>query len=99
MRLSKYIQDVTHCPSIGRFSALAALKKLIEEGIIIREGFGFIAFGYEFYFQKKYNLINGFEEDYKAGRKTELYAKRVGLVELIIGIILILFGICVTIIK
>ena len=56
-------------------------------------------FGYEIYFQKKYNLINGFEEDYKAGRKTELYAKRVGLVELIIGIILTIFGICVTIIK
>ena len=59
----------------------------------------FTTFGYEIYFQKKYNLINGFEEDYKAGRKTELYAKRVGLVELIIGIILTLFGICVTIIK
>lgn len=67
--------------------------------ILIMVGIGFTIFGYEIYFQKKYNLINGFEEDYKAGRKTELYAKRVGLVELIIGIILILFGICVTIIK
>ena len=67
--------------------------------ILIMVGIGFTIFGYEIYFQKKYNLINGFEEDYKAGRKTELYAKRVGLVELIIGIILILFGICVTFIK
>ena len=27
---------VAHCPSIGRSSALAALKKLTEEGLIIR---------------------------------------------------------------
>ena len=67
--------------------------------ILIMVGIGFTIFGYEIYFQKKYNLINGFEEDYKAGRKTELYAKRVGLVELIIGIILTLFGIYVVIIK
>ena len=67
--------------------------------ILIAVGVAFTTFGYEIYFQKKYNLINGFEEDYKAGRKTELYAKRVGLVELIIGIVLTLFGICVTIIK
>ena len=31
---------VAHCPSIGRSSALAALKKLTEEGLIIREGSG-----------------------------------------------------------
>ena len=31
---------VAHCPSIGRSSALAALKKLTEEGFIIREGSG-----------------------------------------------------------
>ncbi len=31
---------VTHCPSIGKSSALAALKKLAEEGFIIREGSG-----------------------------------------------------------
>ena len=67
--------------------------------ILITVGVAFTTFGYEIYFQKKHNLINGFEKDYKAGRKTELYAKRVGLVELIIWIILILFGICVTIIK
>lgn len=67
--------------------------------ILITVGVAFAIFGYEIYFQKKYNLINGFEEDYKAGRKTELYAKRVGLVELIIGIILTLFGITVIIIK
>ena len=31
---------VVHCPSIGRSSVLAALKKLTEEGLIIREGSG-----------------------------------------------------------
>ena len=31
---------VAHCPSIGRSSALAALKKLTEEGKIIRQGSG-----------------------------------------------------------
>lgn len=31
---------VAHCPSIGRSSALAALKKLTEEGLIIRQGSG-----------------------------------------------------------
>ena len=31
---------VAHCPSIGRSSALAALKKLTEEGYIIRGGVG-----------------------------------------------------------
>lgn len=31
---------VTHCPSIGRSSALAALKKLVDEGRIIRYGSG-----------------------------------------------------------
>lgn len=59
----------------------------------------FTTFGYKIYFQQKYNLINGFEEDYKAGRKTKQYAKRVGLAEFIIGINLTLFGICITIIK
>ena len=31
---------VAHCPSIGRSSALAALKKLVGEGSIIRYGSG-----------------------------------------------------------
>lgn len=31
---------VAYCPSIGRSSSLAALKKLTEEGLIIREGSG-----------------------------------------------------------
>ena len=62
-------------------------------------GVAFTTFGYKIYFRKKYNLINGFEEAYKAGRKTELDAKRVGLVELIIGISLIVIGVYGIIIK
>ncbi|MGT2801589.1 hypothetical protein [Streptococcus henryi] len=67
--------------------------------ILITVGVAFTMFGYEIYFQKKYNLINGFEEDYKAGRKTESYAKRVGLTEFILGIVLALIGICVIIVR
>ena len=37
---------VTHCPSIGRSSVLAALKKLTDEGLIIREGSGRNTFYY-----------------------------------------------------
>jgi len=33
-------EAVAHCPSVGRSSVLAALKKLTEEGYIIREGAG-----------------------------------------------------------
>ena len=53
-------------------------------------GVAFTAFGYLIYFRKKYSLINGFEEAYRSGRKTEAYAKRVGLVELVLGIVLLL---------
>ena len=48
--VKKYIEDnigrftgadvVANCPSIGRSSALAALKKLMDEGVILRKGAG-----------------------------------------------------------
>ena len=44
-------------------------------------GLAFLLFGYFIYFKKKYNLINGFEADFKAGRKKEEYAKKVGMIE------------------
>ena len=53
-------------------------------------GVAFTAFGYLIYFRKKYSLINGFEEAYRSGRKTEAYARRVGLVELVLGTLLLL---------
>lgn len=42
---------------------------------------------------KKNNLINGFKEDLKAGRKNEDYARRVGLIEFVAGITLLIVGI------
>lgn len=74
-------------------------RMLIIKIILMTIGVAFTIFGYKIYFQKKLNLINGFEEAYKAGRKTKRYAERVGLVEFIIGIILTIVGICVIIIK
>ncbi len=62
-------------------------------------GLTFTLFGYLIFFKRKYYLINGFEEELKAGRKTEEYAKRVGLIEFTVGIavflaavVLIIFG-------
>ena len=52
----------------------------------------FLFSGFNIYFKKKYNFINNFEKDYKNGLKDENYARKVGLVELILGIsFLILF--------
>lgn len=56
-------------------------------------GLAFVLFGYFIYFKKKYHLINDFSEDYKAGQKDEQYAKKVGLTEFIIGIVLLAVGI------
>lgn len=67
--------------------------------ILITVGVAFTIFGYEIYFQKKYNLINGFEKDYQNGRKTESYAKKVGIIEFVLGIILTIIGIGITLFK
>ena len=56
-------------------------------------GLAFLLFGYFICFKKKYNLINGFETDFKAGRKNEEYAKRVGMVEFVVGIALLIAGV------
>lgn len=61
--------------------------------IAVLLGLAFALFGYFIYFKGKYNLINGFEADFKEGRKSELYAKRVGLIEFVIGIVFLLAGI------
>lgn len=67
--------------------------------ILLVVGVAFTTFGYFIYFKEKYNLINGFESDYKSGRKSETYAKKVGLVEFMIGIILVAVGVYMFIIK
>lgn len=61
-------------------------------------GLAFTLFGYFIFFKKKYYLINGFDEAFKNGSKEDC-AKRVGLIEFVVGIailiasvILIIFG-------
>ena len=56
-------------------------------------GLAFLLFGCFICFKKKYNLINGFEADFKAGRKKEEYTKRVGMVEFVVGIALLISGV------
>ncbi len=56
-------------------------------------GIVFTIFGYLIYFKKNYKLINGFKNDLAKGGKNISYGKKVGLVELIVGVILILIGI------
>ncbi|MBR6207927.1 MAG: DUF3784 domain-containing protein [Oscillospiraceae bacterium] len=60
-------------------------------------GLAFLLFGYFIYFRKKYNLINSFEADFKAGRKNEEYAKRVGMVEFVVGIAMLIAGVALII--
>ena len=60
--------------------------------IVILLGLAFALFGYFIYFRKKYSLINGFEAEYKAGRKGEEYARRVGMAEFVLGLILLFVG-------
>ena len=66
---------------------------LVVKTITIILGSAFLLFGYFIYFKKKYNLINGFNADYQTGRKDEKYANRVGLIELILGIVLLTIGV------
>ena len=56
-------------------------------------GLAFTLFGYFIFFKKKYSLINGFKEDLKAGRKDENYARRVGIIEFIVGVVLLIVAV------
>ena len=60
--------------------------------ILLALGVTFSTFGYLIYFKKKYNLINDYEANRKAGKKTESYARKVGLIELLLGIALLMDG-------
>ena len=57
--------------------------------ILVIVGAAFALFGYFIFFQKKYALINGYIADDKDGRKDENYAKRVGITEFIVGIVIL----------
>ena len=66
---------------------------LVLKIVSVLLGLSFTLFWYFIYLRKKYNLINCFEADFKAGRKNEEYAKRVGMVEFVIGIAVLVAGI------
>lgn len=66
---------------------------LVLKIVSVLLGLSFTLFGYFIYLRKKYNLINCFGADFKAGRKNEEYAKRVGMVEFVIGIAVLVAGI------
>lgn len=66
---------------------------LVLKIVSVLLGSAFALFGYFIYFRKKNNLINGFEADFKAGRKDENYAKRVGMAEFVLGIAILIAGI------
>ena len=66
---------------------------LVLKIVSVLLGLSFTLLGYFIYLRKKYNLINCFEADFKAGRKNEEYAKRVGMVEFVIGIAVLVAGI------
>ena len=61
--------------------------------LAVMVGLAFLLFGYFIYFKQKYNLINGYKADFKAGRKNEEYAKRVGMIEFVVGIAMLLAGV------
>lgn len=66
---------------------------IVLKMIAVLLGLAFTLFGYFIYFKKKYNLINGFEAEFKAERKNELYAKRIGMIEFVIGLVFLIMGI------
>lgn len=70
---------------------------LVLKIVAVLLGLAFSLFGYLICFQKKYNLINGFEADLRADRKNENYAKRVGVVEFVVGIAILIAGIALVI--
>ena len=61
---------------------------LILKVIAVSLGLTFTLFGYLIHFKKRYGLVNGFEADYRAGRKTESYASQSGLIEFVIGVVI-----------
>ena len=60
--------------------------------ILFSLGITFSTFGYLIVFKRQYGLINDFKARKKAGSQKDAYAIRVGQVELILGIgLLVLF--------
>ena len=63
------------------------------QAVLIILGAISLYFGYNIYFNKKYHLINDFEAEFKAGRKTEKYAERIGIIEFVLGAGMLIGGI------
>ena len=63
------------------------------QAVLIILGVISLYYGYNIFFKKKYNLINDFEAEFKAGRKTEKYAERIGIIEFVLGAGILIGGI------
>lgn len=60
--------------------------------VMLAIGLMFVVFGVQIFFFKNYSRINGFEADLKNGKYDESFAKRLGLIELISGVLFLIFG-------
>lgn len=60
-------------------------------------GLAFTLFGYFIFFKKNYSLINGFDVDLKAGKKDESYARKVGVIEFVLGIVILVADVFVVV--
>lgn len=67
--------------------------------ILIMIGLVFLVYGYRIYFRGHYHLINGFEANKKAGRKTQAQAKKAGFIELLIGLILVIIALLLAVLR
>ena len=63
------------------------------QAVLIILGVISLYYGYNIFFKKKYDLINDFEAEFKAGRKREKYAERIGIVEFVLGTGMLIGGI------
>ena len=72
---------------------------LIFKILLFILGTVFSTFGYLIYFRKKYSLINSFNLDVVYKRKDSSYAKKLGLIEFVLGLGLIVLAIILTIIS
>lgn len=72
---------------------------LILKILLFILGTVFSTFGYLIYFRKKYSLINSFNLDVVYKRKDSSYAKKLGLIEFVLGLGLIILAIILTIIS
>ena len=88
------MQTGMHCYGVnGKSEAFGADYRVILKVLAVVLGLAFLLFGYFIYFRKKYNLINGFGAAFNAGQKNEEYAKRVGMVEFVVGIAMLIAGV------